>query len=80
MDEFDELEIETIAAAHYYDDEDHCLDEGDGIDEFDNICETDSTRHGHYHQHNSGGGGCLIIVLTGVVITICTASLLVLSV
>ena len=79
MDEFDELEIETIAAAHYYDDEDHCLDECDDIDEFDNICETDSTRRGHYHQHASGSG-CLIIVLTGVVFTICAATLLILAV
>lgn len=80
MDDFDELEIETIAAAHYYDGEDHCPDEHDGTHEYDNICETDSTRHGHYHQHASGSSGCLIIVLTGVVLTICAATLLVLAV
>lgn len=43
MDEFDELEIETIAAAHYYDDEDHCLD-GAGV--FRNwLLGVFSTRH-----------------------------------
>ncbi len=79
MDEFDELAIETIAAAHYYDDEDHCLDVGDGTDEYSSICGTESTRHGHYHRHTSGSG-CLIIVLTGVIFTICAATLLILTV
>lgn len=79
MDEFDELEIETIAAAHYYDDEDHCLDEDDDINEYGSICGTDSARRGHYHRHASGSG-CLIIVLTGVVIAICAGTLLILAV
>lgn len=78
MDEFDELEIETIAAAHYYDDDNHCLDEGESIDEYDSVCETNSARHVHYHQHS--GGGCLIIVLTGVVFTIFAATHVILAV
>jgi hypothetical protein len=34
MGEFDELKIETIAAAHYYDDANHCLDEATNTVEF----------------------------------------------
>lgn len=76
MDEFDEREVETIVASHYYDDGNRRIDGCDGIDEYDDICRTDSTRSRHYHQHAPAGSGCLIIVMTGIVFTICTATLL----
>ena len=53
-DEFDELEIETIAAAHLFDDDTDCDGEDRQIDEYGNYGIVE------YHYHNSGCG-CLTI-------------------
>lgn len=53
-DEFDELEIEIIAAAHLFDDDNNCDDERQ-IDEYGNYGVT------AHHYHNSGCA-CLILI------------------
>lgn len=69
-DEFDELEIETIATVHLFDDETDCSDlEQTG--EFSD-CKTVAN-----HYHNSGCG-CLTLILPTVLLAI-TAVLLVLA-
>ncbi len=55
-DEFDDLEIETIAAAHLFDDND--CDERQ-IDEYGDYGVAAS-----HHHHNAGCSGCLIIFST----------------
>jgi hypothetical protein len=53
-DEFDELEIETIAAAHLFDDDNDCDDERQ-IDEYGDC------GIAAHHYHNSGCG-CLTLI------------------
>ncbi len=53
-DDFDELEIETITAAHLFDDDNDCNDERQ-IDEY-----SDCGIAAH-HYHNSGCG-CLTLI------------------
>ncbi len=66
-DEFDDLEIETIAAAHLFDDDNNC-DEERQIDEYSD-CGTAA-----HHYHNSGCG-CLTLI--SVVLSLTLATLLV---
>ncbi len=66
-DEFDELEIETIAAAHLFED--------------DNCDERQIDEYGDYgnitpHYHNAGCSGCLIIIII-VLLTIFAPALLI---
>ncbi len=56
QDEFDELELETIAAAHL-DDKDNDCDDEQQIDEYG-----DYNVAAHHRYNNKGG--CLILVAT----------------
>lgn len=67
IDEFDELEIETIAAAHLFDDDTDCGDEQQ-IDEYGDCAIT------AHHYHNSGCG-CLTLILPALLLAAATALL-----
>ncbi len=65
MNEFDELEIETISASlsahHNY--EDDCAGE-QSIDEYGGC----GTVPQHHHHPNAGCTGCLVMISTGVLL------------
>ncbi len=71
IDEFDDLEIETIAAAQLFEDGE-CGDEH-FIDEYGDYAAT-----AHHHHHTATGSGCLTIVSVGILLAI-GAALLVLA-
>ncbi len=70
-DEFDDLEIETIAAAQLFED-DECEDEH-FIDEYG-----DYAAAAHHHHHTTAGSGCLTAISVGILLAI-GAALLVLA-
>ena len=70
-DEFDDLEIETIAAAQLFED-DECEDEH-FIDEYG-----DYAAEPHHHHQTTAGSGCLTTISVGIFLAI-GAALLVLA-
>ncbi|MGI8849790.1 MAG: hypothetical protein ACR2HT_06440 [Pyrinomonadaceae bacterium] len=67
-DEFDELEIETVAAAHLFDNDNDC-DERQ-IDEYGDYGVAASHQH-----HNAGCSSCLILISMGLLLAAATALL-----
>lgn len=67
-DKFENLEIETIAAANVFDDNNDCDERQVG-------------EYGDYgvpaphHQHNAGCSGCLILISTGLLLAVATGLL-----
>lgn len=66
-DEFDELEIETIAAAHLFDDDNDCDDERQ-IDEYGDY----GVAANHYHN---SGCGCLTLISAALSLALVTGLL-----
>jgi len=74
MDDFDELEIETMAAAQIYETDDNCGGEQD-FDEYDNYGTVSGGSHHHHHCNSpQGEGGCLVLIASGFILSAAAAA------